>query len=186
MKDFIYYRCGGSDGYRFAGEAICSNKQVQGKLLETAVWDEVCELLRNPQKLQADYLDHNRADISFDNRETLKSQHVKLQYALERLIDSFTEGLIEKDQFASRIDRTKRRIADLNAEIKDGVGDADRRENLRFEVDRFHELAVTVKPELTNASWHRRGEIIRTLVQRIDIDTEAIRIIFRETQNARG
>ena len=33
MKDFIYYRCGGSDGYRFGGEAICSKAgpgQVSG------------------------------------------------------------------------------------------------------------------------------------------------------------
>jgi len=38
MKDFIYYRCGGSDGYRFGGEAICNNKQVQGEFLETTVF----------------------------------------------------------------------------------------------------------------------------------------------------
>jgi hypothetical protein len=31
-----------------------------------------------------------------DNLEILKSQRSKLQHALERLIDSFTEGLIEK------------------------------------------------------------------------------------------
>src|SRR5258707_3498776 len=32
-----YYRCSGSDGYRFGGERICSNAQIQGELLETAV-----------------------------------------------------------------------------------------------------------------------------------------------------
>jgi site-specific DNA recombinase len=186
MKDFIYYRCGGSDGYRFGGDAICSNKQVQGKFLETAVWNEVCGLVTNPQKLQADYSGRTKTDMSLDNMEALKSQRVKRQYALERLIDSFTEGLIAKDQFASRIDRTKRRIADLDAEISEGRGDAHRRENLRFATDRLCELAAAIRPELTSVSWHRRREIIRTLVQRIDIDTEVIRIIFRVTRNTRG
>ena len=124
--------------------------------------------------------------MSLDNMEALKSQRVKLQYALERLIDSFTEGLIAKDQFASRIDRTKRRISDLDAEIREGRGDAHRRENLRFATDRLCELAAAIRPELTSVSWHRRREIIRTLVQRIDIDTEVIRIIFRVTRNTRG
>ena len=29
MRDFLYYRCSGSDGYRFGGEPICSNAQIQ-------------------------------------------------------------------------------------------------------------------------------------------------------------
>lgn len=186
MGDFVYYRCGGSDGYRSGGEAICGNKQVQGKFLETAVSDEVCGLLTNPQKVQADYSDRNETDISLDNMENLKPQRLKLQYALERLIDGFTAGLIEKDQFASRIDRAKLRIASLDAEIKESLGDAHRRENLRFATDRLRELASVITPELTSANWHRRREIIRTLVQRIDIETGAIRIIFRVTQNSRG
>ena len=69
MKDFIYYRCGGSDGYRFGGEAICNNKQVQGKFLETTVWHEVCELLTNPQKLEKDDPGLNQADAPFENVE---------------------------------------------------------------------------------------------------------------------
>ena len=186
MKDFIYYRCGGSDSYRFGGEAICNNKQVQGKFLETAVWHELCELLTDPQKLQKDCPDRNKADASFENLETLKSQRVKLQHALERLIDSFTEGLIEKDQFTSRLDRTKRRIADLDAKIREDAGDVDKRENLRLATNRLRELAVAIGTGLASAGWHRKREIIRTLVQRIDVDTEVIRIIFRVTQNLRG
>jgi len=34
---------------------------------------------------------------------------------------------------------------------------------------------------LASADWQRKREIIRTLVQRIDIDKEVIKIIFRVT-----
>jgi hypothetical protein len=37
-----------------------------------------------------------RVGASLESVETLKAQRLKLQHALERLIDSFTEGLIEK------------------------------------------------------------------------------------------
>jgi site-specific DNA recombinase len=92
MKDFRYYRCSGSDGYRFGGERICSNAQVQGAFLETAVWHEVCELLKNPQRLEREYQHRKTEGASWEDVETLKALRGKLQHALERLIDSFTEG----------------------------------------------------------------------------------------------
>ena len=51
LKDYRYYRCSGSDGYRFGGECICSNGQIQAEFLESAVWREVCDLLENPEKV---------------------------------------------------------------------------------------------------------------------------------------
>jgi len=105
---------------------------------------------------------------------------------MERLIDSFTEGLIEKDQFTTRMARTKTRIADLDGKLEADADDVDQREHLRLATTRLRELATAVGPELATANWQRRREIIRTLVQRIDIDTEVIKIIFRLTQITRG
>jgi len=114
------------------------------------------------------------------------AQRLKLEHMLERLIDSFTEGLIDKDQFTSRMGRTKSRIADLDVKIMSDAGDVDASENLGLAVNRIRELAAAIGPDLTNADWHRRREIIRTLVQRIDIGPEVIKVIFRVTQSARG
>jgi len=116
------------------------------------VWHEVGELLTNPQKLEKDDCGLNQADESFKNAETLKSQRVKLQQALERLIDDFTEGLIEKDQFTARMDRTKRRIAELEAKIREDAGDVDRRENLRLVTNRLRDAAAAIGTELASAT----------------------------------
>jgi len=80
--------------------------------------------------LEREYQDRSRVGTSLGNVKTLKAERVKLQRALERLIDSFTEGLIDKDQFTSRMDRTKSRIADLDAKIKADAGDVDQLEHL--------------------------------------------------------
>jgi site-specific DNA recombinase len=186
LKDFLYYRCSGSDAYRFGGERICSSSQVQGNVLETMVWREVSNLLMNPERVELEHQERSTSSALLDNLENLRSQRAKLHHAVERLIDSFAEGLIEKDQFASRIARTTSRIADLDARIKADSGDVDQQEHLRFATNRLRELASTIGPELASADWQRRREIIRTLVQRIDIDTEAIKIIFRVTQNTQG
>lgn len=47
-------------------------------------------------------------------------------------------------------------------------------------------LGGSRRSDLVSADWHRRREIIRTLVQRIDIAHEIIKVIFRLTPNARG
>jgi hypothetical protein len=179
MKDFIYYRCGGFDAYRFGGERICSNSQLQGTYLETTVWREVSSLLMNPERIQLEHPERSTAGTSLGTLEILRSQRTKLQHAMERLIDSFTEGLIEKDQFTSRIDRTKTRIANLDAKIKAGAGDVDQLACILLATRRLCDLAAAVGPELAGADWQRKREFIRTLVQRIDIDTEVIKIIFR-------
>ena len=186
MRDFLYYRCSGSDGYRFGGEPICSNAQIQGNILEMTVWSEISKLLTEPQRLELEHQDRNKNGALLDNLETLISQKAKLEHAIERLIDSFAEGLIEKDQLASRMARTKSRIADLDTRINTYARDLNRRDHLRLATNRFRELAATVGPELGSADWQRKREIIRSVVQRIEIDTEIIKIVFRVDQNTRA
>jgi site-specific DNA recombinase len=186
MKDFIYYRCSGSDGYRFGGEAICPNKQVQGKFLETAVWQQLCELLRNPRTLQREYDSRRSAEGSLERIENFKAQRLKLQHAMERLIDGFTEGLIGKEQFTLRMDRTRSRVSDLDVKIRADTGEVGRLESVRLAMQRLLELSAAIGHDLDNADWRRKREIIRTLVQRIEIDTDVIKLILRLTQNARG
>src|SRR5260370_18229131 len=139
-----------------------------------------------PERLEREYKDSGREGASLGNLEVLNAQRLKLQHVLERLIDSFTEGLIDKGQFTSRMGRTKSRIADLDVKIKSDAGDVDASENLRLAVNRIRELAPAIGLALTSAYWHRRRAMVRTLIQRIDIGPEVIRGIFRVTQNARG
>jgi len=121
-----------------------------------------------------------------ESSEDLKVQRRKLQHALERIIDGFAEGLIDKDQFTSRMTRTKSRIAEIEAKISAGTGDADHQERLRFLASRLRELAATVGQNLQDADWARRREIIRALVQRIEIGPEKVTIVFRLSPDGRG
>jgi hypothetical protein len=59
-------------------------------------------------------------------------------------------------------------------------------EHLRLAVKRLHDLAAAIGPHLANADWHRRRDIIRTLVQRMEIGREVVKIVFRVTPEARN
>ncbi len=99
--------------------------------------------------------------------------------AFERLIDSYSKSAIDKDQFMPRLSRTKSRIAELEARIHTNAEGTDRRQELRFLVDHFKKLAVHLGPGLENADWNRRREIIRSLVERIEIGRTSVAIVFR-------
>ncbi len=100
LTDFRYYRCSGTDAYRFGGERICSNTQIRAESLEAEIWENVCKIVRNPGSLQQDQDSNQRKELP-ENGDTLRAQRQKLQHGLECLIDSLAEGVIDKDQFTS-------------------------------------------------------------------------------------
>ncbi|MFI5247833.1 MAG: hypothetical protein ACHQWV_04695, partial [Nitrospirales bacterium] len=68
--------------------------------------------------------------------------------------------------------RTTSRITELDGKMKDDAGNVDQLEHLRLAAKRLRDLAAAVGSHLANADWHRRRDMIRTLVQRIEIGLE--------------
>lgn len=184
LKDFTYYRCSGTDGYRFGGERICDNPQIKGEFIEAAVWKEVCRLLKNPHRLELEHQQSLPVGRGTEDPEILKSQLGKLQRGVERLIDSYSEGAIDKDQFMSRLSRTKSRIAELGARVHANAAGADSGQELRFLVEHYRKLAAHLGSDLEDADWDHRRKVIRSLVERIEIGRAAIRVVFRVPEGA--
>src|SRR5271166_4443926 len=80
--------------------------------------------------------------------------------------------------------KTKGRIAELDAQIQSYSGDVDQLEHVRLAAERLRELSATIGPDLIDADWRRRRELIRTLVQKVEIGKDNIRIVFRLLQDA--
>jgi hypothetical protein len=56
-------------------------------------------------------------------------------------------------------------------------------EHVQLAAERLRELSATFGPDLANADRERRREVIRTLVESIEIARENIKIIFRVSPN---
>jgi len=113
-RDYAYYRCIGSDAYRFGGQRLCFNTQVHTGRLEEAVWQQVCQLLEDSQRLRQEYerrLQAARAVPREAETALVEKQISKLRQGIARLIDGYTEGYIDKGEFEPRIRRLKERLA---------------------------------------------------------------------------
>jgi hypothetical protein len=107
MNALRYYRCTGADGYRFSGKAVCHNGPLRGDQLEQAVWDQVRALLEEPHRVAGEY--RRRITQARDGAAMpeeiarLDRQITSLRRGIGRLIDSYTEGVIDKTEFEPRI-----------------------------------------------------------------------------------
>ena len=180
-RDYAYYRCIGTDAYRFGGNRVCSNTQVRTDTLEAAVWQEVCSLLNNPQRLLQEYQRRGQEPTSAlqENLKTKDAQIAKLRRGIGRLIDSYAEGLIEKSEFEPRIQRMKERVAVLETQVKLLLDEATLHRELRLIIGRLEEFATSVTKSLDRVDWNTQREIIRLLVKRVEVDTEQVNVVFR-------
>jgi site-specific DNA recombinase len=176
FRDFRYYRCTGTDGYRFGGERICSNTQIHAERLETKIWEYICQILKDPASLvQRDQAD-TRNTFS-ENVDVLEARRQKLQRGMERLIDSFAEGVIDRDQFTIRMDRTKARIAEIETSLSVQTADRDQQIQVRSLMTRLAELSGHLRSHLNDADWTTKRETIRALVQRIEIGITSVVVL---------
>jgi site-specific DNA recombinase len=183
-RRYTYYRCIGTDGYRFGGQKVCANKQVRTDVLEEAVWKDVCVLLNDPEKVAAEYrrrLDNKTNKAEAKREESLGKLVQRVKRGIARLIDAYGEGLLDKEEFEPRIRAAKERLARLQAEAQaQAEAEAQERE-LRLVIGHLREFAERVRSGLKEADWSTRREIIRALVRRVEVDSEEVRIIYRVT-----
>jgi site-specific DNA recombinase len=180
--EYSHYRCVGRNGFRFGGQPICGNPQIRVADLDQAVWQDVCDLLRNPAKVKAEYERRSNPTIvegrSLQADQLAKQVH-KVKQAISRLIDAYEEGVLDKQEFTPRMQAAKERLARLEEEANKEANEENRLRELRLALGGLQEFAQQVMEGLEHADWHKRREIIRALVKRIEVGHEEVRIVYR-------
>ena len=103
----------------------------------------------------------------------------KVKRGIARLIDAYGEGLVEKAEFEPRVRNFRERLGRLEAEAREQADLEAQEAELRLVIGRLQEFAVQVRDGLAQADWATRREIIRSLVKRIEITEEEVRVIYR-------
>lgn len=181
-RAYAYYRCLGTDAYRFGGHRICPNTQVRTDLVEVVVWEEVCRLLEHPQRLEAEYRQRQHAPrrgSQWETPESLRGQSGKLRQGIARLIDSYAEGVLGKEEFEPRIVRMKQSVTVLEDRLHQLAADATQQRDLRLIISQLEDFVAKVHGGLATADWRTRRAIIRALVRRVEIDQQQVSVVFR-------
>jgi site-specific DNA recombinase len=180
VRHYASYRCIGTDAYRFGGERLCDNKQVRTDLLEKAVWDDVCSLLHDPQRVSEEYQRRlDREEPSALEVQQLQGMLQKVRRAITRLIDAYEDGLITKDEFEPRIKSSKQRFAKLEAEASRLSSEQSKEDELRLAIGHLEDFSRHVRDGLETIDWTSKREIIRALVKRVEIGRDEVRVVYK-------
>ena len=181
-RHYAYYRCIGSDAYRFGGQRLCYNKQVRTDRLEPMVWREVCQLLEAPNRLAHESQHRLEAVQHISNATDLSllEKHIaKVRQGISRLIDGYAEGYLDKAEAEPRIRQFKQRLQALEKQSQDIRLQDQQRMELQLVIGRIEEFSSNVKLGLEKLDWKGQRELIRTLVKRVEIGKEHINVVFR-------
>ncbi|HKM70143.1 MAG TPA: recombinase family protein [Stellaceae bacterium] len=176
------YRCAGRMQARRTpeGQPCCVAKPIRTQDLDEAVWRDVCQLLRQPERLEAEYERRLQSkDDPSPTSRSLLSRVAQLKRGIARLIDAYGEGLLEKDEFEPKIRHLKERLGRLEAEEKELAQEEAQRAELRLVIGELAGFTQRLDQGLEEADWNTRREIIRALVKQIEVSDEQVRVVYR-------
>ncbi len=182
-RKIYYYRCLGSDDYRYQGGRVCGNKPVRADYLDQVVWDHITHLLADPALIRAEIgkrLEHARtADPVTRQRTQLQTALARATASITAMIEAFSEQLITIDEMRARMPDLRAREANLRGQISAlDTQLADRRAYLRL-ADDLEGFLTQLQDSAATAAVPERQRVLRLLVKDILVGPDKITIRHR-------
>jgi site-specific DNA recombinase len=173
-----YYRCLGSDDYRWEGGRVCSNRPIRQDQLDHLVWQAVVELLEDPtlvrQELDRRIEERHRSSPTQKQKDRLKREVARYHRAMARLIEAYQEELISLEELRARIPELRGKenaataqLEALEAQLIDQDVYLKLAESLESFLGRLLEHAQTLSVE-------ERQKVLRLLVKEVQIDEDRV------------
>ena len=179
-KKIYYYRCLGSDDYRYEHGRVCANKPVRADYLDTVVWNHITALLADPALIRSEInkrLEQVRtADPATVERQRLDAGLAKATTAITRLIGAYQEELISLDELRTRMPELRARQISLHHQI-DALDSqlADREVYLKL-ADNLEDFLTGLRGKAATATVAERQRVLRLLVKDVLVGAEKITI----------
>ena len=182
-KKIYYYRCLGSDDYRYQGGRVCQNKPVRAGYVDEVVWDHVTALLADPSLVRAEIgkrLERARtSDPVTKKRGQLEQALAKTTASIAAMITAFSEQLLTIDELRARMPDLRARETSLKNQIAAlDAQAADRDAYLRL-ADDLEGFLARLRQNSATATTKDRQRVLRALVQDILIGPDKITIRHR-------
>jgi len=177
-RKIYYYRCLGSDNYRWEHGRVCSNTPVRQDFFDDLIWDAVIELLANPtlvrRELDRRLSERRRSSPAKKQKEQLDRELARYEKASSRLIEAYQEELITLDELRSRITGLRKRtnaaksqLNGITAQIHNEETYLRLSENFETFLARLHERAQTLSVE-------DRQKVLRLVVKEIHVGRDNV------------
>jgi len=116
-----YYRCLGTDAWRYEHGARCDARPVRADQVDALVWDHIMRLLSDPTLVQ-DELDRRVSQLRVANpataqRTRLERDLTRTSTGIARLVQAYQEQLLTLDELRARMPDLRKRETSLRAQL---------------------------------------------------------------------
>ncbi|NIR87117.1 recombinase family protein [Candidatus Bathyarchaeota archaeon] len=179
-RKIYYYRCLGSDDYRYPNGRICSNRPIRQDYLDELVWSQISELLANPELIRQEM--ERRIRQALDSgpvqkrKDVLVKEQRRIQKGIDKLLDAYQEDLLSLSELRQRIPNLKKRETAVTSELQNlEAQQIDRARFLQVSANMEH-LVSQLRRKAESLDVTERQKILRTLVKEIFVGKDTIKI----------
>ena len=178
-REYVYYRCLGTDAARHAGKAICANGCVPARV-EDAVWSDLCSLLREPERLRREFAQRlERPTHESEEEKRLEKSIADQKRRVARLIDAYENGWLDKSDFEPRIRSAKERLTREEAALRVHQKAPLNEEAIRLVINNFNVFAEQMSAELDRLDFATKRKVLSLLIKRIEVSQDEFRVVYK-------
>jgi site-specific DNA recombinase len=180
MRKLYYYRCLGSDDYRYPNGRVCANRPIRQDYLDELVWKHVIRLFENPDLIHKEinrriHEGRNSNPIRV-RKETLVKETARVQNGIDRLLDAYQEGVLQLPELRMRLQELRKRQSALGSELQSIEAKALEEETYLQLVSKIDDFLFRMRRSAENLNVVDRQKILRLVIKEILVDMDMITI----------
>jgi len=171
----FYYRCNNRHK-TFPFPKECRATMIDRERIEKAVWEKITEAVSNP-KIIINHL-FNLVSKTNNDKQLLKAKRLellkekeKLGYKISKLLEVYTEGSINKDQFLEKNNEFRLREKELSEKIKEVDTNLNQHINRPLILKDIKYFCNFAKQKVKRLESEEKREFLRLLVDEIIFDS---------------
>ena len=182
-RRLYYYRCLGSDDYRYPGGRRCANLPVRADYLDQVIWDHVTALLADPARIRAE-LDRRLGELQAANPTTatkarLQREQARTATATSRLVEAYQEQLLSLAELRERMPALRVKERTLRAQLDALEAELVDQETYLKLAETLEGFLARLRGKTDTASVPERQRVLRLLVKEVLIGPERVVIRHR-------
>jgi site-specific DNA recombinase len=181
LRKIYYYRCLGSDDYRWENGRVCQNIPVRQDYLDDLVWGHLITLLSNPNLVLGE-LERRLRELRSSNPVGAQKSRIELDLsrvttAMERLVVAYQEELLSLDELRRRMPDLRKKEASLRAGLQALEARVAEQETYLRLAENLDSFLSRLRDAAASSSIQERQRIVRLLIKEVLVDPE--RVVIR-------
>ncbi|HWI59075.1 MAG TPA: recombinase family protein [Bacillota bacterium] len=175
-----YYRCPGTDTARHVAGPVCSARMLRVDYLDPLVWEQILELLRSPQLIQAE-LERRRQESrqlhpQEQRQEQLQRELSRCRQKMDKLLDAYQEELVSLSELRQRMPQLRKQLGATEQELQALALRTTEDQHWSQIHDSLEGFLARLNQNAQNLAPEERQKLVRLLVKQIDVGPDTVTI----------